>query len=412
MQIKISHLFIEAVRKTLICLILFILFLEMTDVSYKGTKELNSLFFSGVILYLLIILLIKFLFNRTKLKLINSFVSIITLLCISYYILSKIIFEYHRFYIFYLLAIMILAILSFKQEDNSIIAIRDKYILSFLLLITLLWSIKNFAQAIKIYFPLYLIMCLLSFIHEKIFKEYNDATANIINEKRNKEVFNLSLVFLSSVIIIFFTTDFYNNVFFYMKSFFSRALYFILKPISKIVNLFYKYVLYKAVNWGGDPGELINPVSVIIIWIVVGWCILLFIYSIILKKNIKLRKEYFGIWDSIRDRFISCMEKLGGSAIGEGKRDAINNLHQIRKIYIDLVKILNKKGIDYDKSYTPNEYEEIIKNTELKDTDISEIIKIYNEVRYGNKNVSKEDIWRAYKIKNNMKKSPVHSSCK
>lgn len=412
MQIKISHLFIEATRKTLLCLILFILFLEMTEVAYKGTKELNSLFFGGIILYLLIIFLIKGLFNRTKLKLINSFISIITLLGIIYYIISRITLQYHRFYIFYLIAIMILAILSFKQEDKSIITIRDKYILSFLLLITLLWSIKNFAQGIKIYFPLYLIMCLLSFIHEKIFKEYSDTTANIINEKRNKEVLNRSLVFISCVIIIFFTTDFYNNVFFYMKNFFSRASYFILKPISKILTLFYKYVLYKAVNWGGDAGELVNPIGVVFIWIIVGWCILLFIYSVILKKNVKLRKEYLGMWDSIRDSFITCMEKLSVSTIDKEKRERVRNLNQIRRIYIDLVKILSKKGIDYDNTYTPNEYKEVIKNTELKDTDVSEIIEMYNEVRYGDKSISKEDIARAYRIKKNMKKNLVHSSCK
>lgn len=167
------------------------------------------------------------------------------------------------------------------------------------------------------------------------------------------------------------------------------------KGVKELTEEIKDYIPKQVEQFSADHGTLIITIVIIILLVVIG-------YIIYRSINSKQTKKQGGLLDEEKD-FMFSLKDLKDSFrnITDKIQDSLNNkkLHEIRRVYIQCILKLNEKGIKYKKCYTPNEYKDIIMkgSSESKGFDI--ITKFYNDIRYGNKEVTEEQINTAKKIK-------------
>lgn len=431
---NLTCLLVRSVTETLKCLNVLILFLAILGLNYSGKESFRLIGVSGVVLYVLTTATIKFINKNNKDKNIKFFISIVLDFIISFAIIKNVPWDYKPYCVLYFLGIILFASLHYGNNIEDVNGFIKKYAYSTLFFLTfvLLMQGQEYFQVTKIYFPLYMIMSILYIMQVNILEEYNDVSANLINEDRNIRRFSIVSIFITVMSVCIFTTDFFKKIYYFVSHIIETLVYIIYQPVSWLMIWFYQKFLINATEQhkkfiesrASDENkkklleeslkqELLkkeaiyeNKVAVIIIKVfIIAMFIGLvcFLIYIIYKEVMKIKIKHIQL-DTLDGEERSFVFKKDKSGKTKGKRNIgdLKDLHVIRRIYIEVIKILKSKGIEYKSAYTPNEYGSVIQNTDFKSKNVDELVNIYNNLRYGNKTISKEDVNKAYKIKDNL----------
>lgn len=401
-------LLVKSTSETLKCLMFFILFIAASEVEYTGKHDIMLIELSGIMFYLLVTASMKFINRNVERKKVVFFALTSISFIFSLIFIKNLKFEYIILSSFYLFAVMVYAVIHYNYDLDELDIFARKYMVSTLICITNMICLQSskFIEVVKFYFPIYMIVSILYIIQLNILRQYTDSSANAIDEDKNISMFNIISVITVGVSILIFTTGYLKKMWDFLIFITPKLIYIVLKQVSIIIawiyeNIFYKLYVYRFMKKLCESNEVVDTVMLCCSTILFTSFIIVSIYFMLkfrYKTKNKTRKVNF--IEMIKSILLFTSDNPGEHI--KLKMKKIKNLHIIRKLYIDTVKILDRKGIEYNNLYTPNEFNEVIENSEFKDKNISHIVRLYNELRYGNKDISKEDIVFAHKVKKNL----------
>lgn len=295
------------------------------------------------------------------------------------------------------------------------------------------------------YFPVYLIVSVLTLFRLVFLDAYDNRFKNTINSEKNIFRVNVfSIVSISVVIVLILTNYFGTGVggvnFIYNVvnqiidliliglSYIVAGIDMVLMKVigTNLLNIFMTILnfIVRFIDFVTRFGEDANPekvkvtdkmvenianigknVALILIFLVI-------IFVIISKlRNVLNKKQRRITLDGEQKDFILKDELLNGSIISlfKGMRNNLSNMFSkekisntlpiIRKIYIKVLKATAKKGHVFKKHYTPNEYlQKEIKGSSLDEIGFDQLTRYYNEVRYGKKKLNDKNIEEAQLI--------------
>lgn len=295
-------------------------------------------------------------------------------------------------------------------------------------------------------FVIYVGSSLSYFAALNIERAYNKRNSNTLNKVNNIRIINLISNFLILLFLIFSTTGvfgfwkklFSTATFRLIGTIFTKAIEILLYPIifliSKIGELIFKngdFSILERLNSGKTPSEiekmaeepLTSKSQVILekVFLFVKCTIIALVVYIIIRYIVKavnsMRSLKIDDEDEEEREFITSPKDIAGrmkEAVKELMYNLTNlfsrpddkflGLHKIRRIYIDIILILNEEGYEFKKFYTPNEYLFTLKKTKFKDSGVDELTRIYNDLRYGLKEPADEEINKCIEVKNNIYK--------
>lgn len=406
---RLIALLVKSISETLKCLMFFLLFIAASEVEYIGKHEIMLIEVSGIVFYLLVIASMKFINKNIERKKVFFFVLTSISFILSLIFIKNLKFEYILLSSFYLVAVMIYAVIHYNYDLNELDMFVKKYVVSTFICTTYIICLQTskFMEAIKFYFPIYMVVSILYIIQLNILSQYMDSSANAIDKDKNISRFNIISVVTVIVSILIFTTGYLKKMWDFFIFITPKLMYILLKDVGMIMARIYENIVsrlhvYKFMKKLCESNEIVDNIIFYFSTILFMSFLMVIIYFIITfryKTKNKIRKVNF--WEMVKSILAFTSDNEQREAL-KVKMQKIKNLHVIRKIYIDIVRILDRKGIEYDNSYTPNEFNAVIQKSEFKDKNISHIIRLYNELRYGNKDISKEDIVFAHKIKKNL----------
>lgn len=431
---KIIFLLVRSITETLKCLNFLIAFIMTIGVTYSGKNDFKIIAISGVILYILTTLSIKFFSNNNNKsfkKNIVFFASLAINLSIAFIIINSIFWEYKVYCMIYFFIIILYATIHYNNDVEDMNHFIKMYIYSVIITLFVMFLIQggDYKEVVKIYTLYYLIMSVIYIIQVNLLQEYNYCDGILVNEDKNIRRFNIMSAIITVSTSVLFITDLFKkgyNLFIYVIE---NITYMMMKCLGFIMIFLYEIGIdenkarelarqseektNKNIIKGEKQDELIMEmmnkegysstsitVAKVVIFIIMLIIIGTIIYLVYKKiNNIKINAINMEELDGEERSFVFKKDKNG-----KAKRKKINlkDLHVIRQIYIEVIKTLKRRGIEYKNSYTPNEYNSFIGSTEYKSKDIDKLTNIYNGLRYGNKAISKDDIDIAYKIKENL----------
>lgn len=426
----LTGVFIRGITETTKCFIFFSLCIAIIGLQYSGEGDFHLIAIVGVVLYLIATITIDYLSKKNKGKGIKYILAIIIEILIALLLVKNIPWQYKPYCILYFLFIVFYATIHYDKSfyESRFFLIKYLYSSFVMLCLFLGFTLKSF-PVIKSYLLFYIIMSIIYLMYLNIMDEYRDVSANLINKNKNLKRFNIIAVFITVSSYLIFITDFFKRIFDIAYYLVQNLFYQIIIHVSPIIYwLSNKIVsneakLKELASKGSidENSKLLdemqknqqldasmvydNPTVVIVIKVIllVAFisliCGLMYITYRKFITTYKIEECDIDSLDGEERSFVFKKEKIEKE---RKKKINLKNLHVIRRIYIDVIKTLNGRGIDYKDFYTPNEYNLFIQNTNLKYKNVGELVNVYNRVRYGNKNISKEDIDKAYKIKENL----------
>ncbi len=332
-------------------------------------------------------------------------------------------------------------------EEKDFQSIKKMFIISLLLYLFIIFilGITNgesaTTQKLKAFFPIYVGASLSYFAMINLESVYSKKDSNSLNKRKNIRIVNLIsnsmiLIFLLSTLTGFFgiwEKVFSSKIFKGFGSVFQKVMEVVLYPIVILTTKLAEFIFRKAdlsrleqLN-SGKASEEIEKVAeealssrsqfiIEIIFTIAKWGIIIFIVYIILFYVIKAinnkvlsrieeddeeEKEFILSSKDIARRMKKSFKKLFSNAFrlfSESNGDTLN-FHIIRKIYIDTILTLKKKGYEFKNHQTPNEYLASLEQSKYINTGISELTKVYNDYRYGRKEPTIEEIEECTRIR-------------
>lgn len=430
---RVCCLIIRGVTETLKCLNFLILFLAITCFAYSGKTAFDLIAISGFTLYILTTISIKFINKNSTKKNLIFFISMVLSFIISFAIIKHVPRSYKPFSLLYFLATVLFASFHYNNAIDDLDAFIKRYAISTLILTVNVFFMQSssYFKVIKPYFYLYIIMSIIYIAQVNVLEKYGSLSVNIINENKNIIRFNAMTITVTIISILTLTTNVFKRIYHFASYIIETLLYIFLKPLSWLMiwlhdswlsknskNILEKLKKYEdnkniqknmeelqeeiKVNANNYDNTTLLFITKLIISIIFIAIVCIIIYAIY-KKVMAIQNQAINldVLDGEQRRFV--FKKAKSEKVKEIKsKETIKDLHIIRRIYIDVIEILKSKGISYKNSYTPNEYNSVIENTEFKSKDVGHLINLYNKLRYGNKPISKEDISMASKIKENL----------
>lgn len=413
-----------------------------------GEFEINNIYYCS-----LIIILLSYILSNIILKKSNKESKMNILLLILGIIINAImltfLFYYHSIDLKIFIFIFIYFLLIWLKGIHIVIANDDletyisKFIISIIIImfIGLILSL-NYFDWIKTnllnYLLSYFFISLILIARINLYSAYSGNIKNTINKKKNILIFSVLTNFIIVITSLFsFQFKVYlENIFKYILKLLYDLLYSVAiildnkfhSIVKRLMNKFFE-ILYAILNkfakkdfetetfeiFEVDNTYTYNPfienTIIILKWVIPFLIIVFLLYNIykITKKTLKNKinddgedeiKNFVLTKEDILNNLKNPFNKLSKNISKLFNKD--KSLHIIRQIYIDIIIILNKKGYELKKSFTPNEYIETIEETTYKKELIS-LTKYYNIIRYSNKKITNEEIANAIKIKNEIK---------
>lgn len=418
------------------------LFIVLADGIKKiSIKEFDNIFLYCVIMYIIVNIFSKSVckYNLNKyIKLIISSVIIGTSIVIPIVLINR---AWDMYTFILSITFLIIAVKSILYADNGL----DKdaelnnfiYSLVGLLIVFIFINIfkdivsSNYIICFRKYLGIYFIIGFSSLARLNLVEQYEQNNQISINKDKNIVRVNIISLIIIGVSVMAVSSQYLKKSLIFV---FTKLVYFFVNVFGWIFNLLFSDKFqkikeiepkYKIVSEEegfiaaagrifGDLKEEIKdyvPREVreitatgvkIGIFILVIAIIIISGYVIYKKLNRKTKiekdfileeeKDFIFSLDDIKDSFRNIADKL---------QDVLKDkkLHPIREIYIGCVSKLNDKGIKYRKSYTPNEYSDVIKKESLQENGFDTITAFYNNMRYGNKEITEEQIAMAKEIK-------------
>lgn len=426
----LTGVFIRGITETTKCFIFFSLCIAIIGLQYSGEGDFHLIAIVGVVLYLIATITIDYLSKKNKGKGIKYILAIIIEILIALLLVKNIPWQYKPYCILYFLFIVFYATIHYDKSfyESRFFLIKYLYSSFVMLCLFLGFTLKSF-PVIKSYLLFYIIMSIIYLMYLNIMDEYRDVSANLINKNKNLKRFNIIAVFITVSSYLIFITDFFKRIFdiaFYLVQTLFYQIIIHVSPIiywlsNKIVSNEAKLKELASKGSIDENSKLLdemqknqqldasmvydNPTVVIVIKVILLVAFISLICGLMYityRKFITTYKIEECDIDSLDGEERSFVFKKDKVEKEKKKKSNLKNLHVIRRIYIDVIKTLKGRGIDYKDFYTPNEYNLFIQSTNLKYKNVGELVNVYNRVRYGNKNISKEDIDKAYKIKENL----------
>lgn len=409
-------------------------------VPFFGDFEINNIFYCSFIIILLSYLLSNIILKKSnrdsKLDILLIILGIIINAMIVIYLFDNFSIDLKLCIFIYFLLIWIQGIQMVTNSYN-IEKYFSKFMISLLIMIFFFpilvgkinWEKTNFQNYLYSYF--YISLILIARVN--ISSAYSGNRKKTVNKKKNTRKFNVITTFLIVTISLF---SFNSKVFFkqilnYISKFLNYLIYLFTTLILNITDFLAKIFIKNPPNFknkenkfGGDifigdsnitdfnysfvnfVDNILKKLKWIILFLVTIFSIY-YIYKMIKKKYRNKIDEEYEIKDfvltkkDILNNFKKPFNKLSKNISKLFNKD--KSLHIIRQIYIDIINILNKKGYEFEKSFTPNEYIKTIQENAYKVKLIS-LTKYYNIIRYSNKKITEGEIANALKIKNEIKK--------
>lgn len=431
---KIIFLLVRSITETLKCLNFLIAFIIVIGVTYSGKNDFKIIAISGVILYILTTFSIKFISNKDNKsfkKNISFFVSLAINLSTAFIIINSIFWEYKVYCIVYFFIIILYATIHYNNAVEDMNHFIKMYMYSVILTLFVLFYTQGgeYKEVVKIYTLYYLIMSVIYIVQVNLLQEYNYCNGILVNEDKNIRRFNIMSAIVTTGTSVLFVTDLFKKVYNLFGYVIENITYLIMRALGTIMIFLYEIGIdenkvreiarrqeengNKNPIKGDKQDELImemlkkegyNSTSITVAKVVIFIILLIIIGTItylVYKKinNIKINAINREELDGEERSFVFKKDKNGKV---KRKKTNLKDLHVIRQVYIEVIKTLKGRGIEYKTTYTPNEYNSFIENTEYKSKDIDKLTNIYNGLRYGNKAISKDDIDIAYKIKENL----------
>lgn len=423
---------VRGVTETIKCLNFLIIAMYISGLEYSGKRHFQLIAVVGVALYISITITIHYLNKNNKGKGIKYVIAIIAETVLVILILKSIPWQYKPYCAIYFLAIIFYATIhydkSFYEEDTFL----KKYVVSSLIMLEyfIMLSGLKYVEVVKLYFPFYIIMSVIYIIQLNIMEQYRDISANLVNENKNIKRFNIIAIFITVSSCLIFITDFFKEIFDVAYWLVQKLLYEFFMLCGPIIYMISKAIVFPLIGRNrmvedaskqDDKKKLLeesmkieevkknlvynNPTASIVIKV-----ILIVMFAILICTVIYIIYRKFMISGMLKDCSIDSLDGEERSFVFKKEKmqkenkskENLKELHVIRLIYIDVIKNLKTRGVEYKNYYTPNEYNSLIENTRFKSKNIGELINIYNSLRYGDKNISEEDINKAYKIKEDL----------
>lgn len=299
-------------------------------------------------------------------------------------------------------------------------------------------------EIINIYFPLYVLVGLMYMNIVNLNSVYGKNYTNAINKDTNISRFNIIsatiVIILMGLILTRFLGLWESNFFLdslrSLRDGFAEVLVIVSYPLGRVIFAF----LIRFRRWaqqlnGGDNSQEENlgeesdefideefmeqefvmdeGVSTILtytLWIVLAAIALYTIYKLYkhLKKGFEDEKD--GSGNEEREFILSLSDILDGfkkpfTNLFKGMKKSLNNnyfneLHEVRKTYILMVKELINLGFNREDFHTPNEYLSSVERQGYDKSELRLLTKLYNKVRYGNKELSDVEIANIHEIRN------------
>ncbi|MTI47411.1 MAG: DUF4129 domain-containing protein [Firmicutes bacterium] len=446
---NISGFLLKAVSETLRYVLIAITALTLIFSNYIDTINVNAIFMIGIANYGISYLLSSYAANRSyegsRLRFIIPILALTSCL-ISVFYLQELKTS--------ILKISILIVYAFiwkrgmdSRIDNDYIYTMKRVMLTSVVLVALLsllitvipafdWYLKVF----KTYVPIYLIITLLYMARVSILNAYSKYHTNTVDKEKNINRFNIISTVVVALCLLFGIGD-YSPVVSKVFNWVERVIEIILYPIGALgakitmwLSPLFKHALSDEIKGEGiseqAQQELSNAMAdiqpdkyshiVLQVIEVAKWIIFVLIFSIIAYMLYKNFKELFY---SSRSKNLEAEEKNFVKPSGDMLkriRNTFNNLgnifnkdsynldglHAIRKIYIQAIRKLKSKGYNYENSHTPNEFlANVSKREDYNEEDFDVLTEYYNEVRYGKKELDKDKVEKAIKIKDQINRA-------
>lgn len=413
-----------------------------------GEFETNNIIYCSFI-----IILLSYVLSNIILRKSNKESKLHRLLIIAGIIINAIIliflFDYLSIYLkisifTYFLLIWLQGIkIAINNNNNNTESYILKFIISIVIIICLgsivcLTNIDFIKTFLQNHLFSYFFIALILIARISLYSAYSGNRKITINKKKNTLIFSIITNFLIVTISLF---SFYSKS--YLKSIFKYLSRLLLNLIQLFITLLYNIWNFLVEMFIKEPQNLenervkneslisnlmeiikdwestgnpffiniLNILKRVLIFLIISLIIIFLLYNIYkISRHIFKNKTNDGEEDEIKDFVLSKKDILNNlknpfNKLSKNISKLFNkdkSLHIIRQIYIDIIIMFYKKGYEFKKSFTPNEYIETIEKNAYKE--LISLTKYYNIIRYSNKNITDEEISNAIKIKNEIKK--------
>lgn len=424
------------------CVFIMLLLMIMDGVKYITPKQIDNIFLYSLMIYIAIHLLLGKLSNHNLNKATKMLISAV-IIGVSIIIPIAFINSKWDMYTFILsinfLAVSLKSVISAGrgvEKDREVnMFLYSIGIFIFIFIIMFLFSTiidPIYLVCTKKYLGLYFITGLMSLARLNLVEEYEQSNSISINKDKNIVRVNIisfviivvSVISVSLEYVKRFANYLLEKILYLVVKIFGaifqkvagknfdvikgkvqesakpvnrprQELYLGEKGVKELAEEIKDYIPKQVKQFSAEHGTLIISIVAIILIIVIGYIIYRCINSKQTKKEgilLDEEKDFMFSLNDLKDSFRNIADKI---------QESLNNkkLHQIRRIYIQCVLKINEKGIKYKNFYTPNEYKDLIIKGTSESRGFDTITKFYNDIRYGNKEVTEEQINTAKKIK-------------
>ncbi len=451
----ISGFLLRTISIVLRYILLPFTFAVLTFQRFISGLSINSIFVLGLINYCLSFF-ISFAFSKLpnkhlKLRYIMFFLSIIVSFFTSFFFIDnqEILIRLISFIVYFFL---------WKKgienyiDDEDIETINNSIVISIILFLVtgslvffFRFSLWYFSE-IKLYLIFYFIITFLYLARTSIIDAYNKKMARTVNKKTNIFIFNcistINVTFFSLAVLSNFfglgNLAFFNSIGNAFYNFIGKLLMKLLYPVISIfaklseaikesfnINILKSFQNMKEntedisqiMDFKDQYNETIGDLIINFTkWfvLIVGFIVIAYLIFINIKRLYSRtkevdtadgeEKEFILTAEDIKKGFRKKLNELFSKLSSEAKKNYNNEtkLPIIRRIYLDVITMLSKKGYEYKKYYTPNEYADLFDGNELHSSELGTLTNYYNKVRYGNKKLDEKEIDEASSIKNKL----------
>lgn len=334
--------------------------------------------------------------------------------------------------------------------DDDYKTAKNRFALNIIVLLSLTminFFMQNFVFIYKItevYLPIYFIIQILYFARSSLLNAYRGKNINTINMTRNVRIFNIISSLITLTILLLIMTNFFGAGDFKIVS---GAMSFILKVIEKVLRIvFYPVLLLlskvaqlvskkldkysdlfeKTLSSFGDrldsrhdelffiENPIVNLIFVFIKWTIFAVLVFFILFFIFRKMKDISPYKVDEIEEGEEKDFVLTIKNVKHilnkrvknliSKIVNRKTNDLGSLHIIRRLYIEVILKLNKKGYRFERCDTPNEYLSNIDDNRYVNAGLNKLTQYYNEVRYGRKEIKSSSIAECVNIKANIDK--------
>lgn len=330
--------------------------------------------------------------------------------------------------------------MNFLINEEDLVMYRNKFILSLIIILILtlitfgLGASDWYFNILSKYLISYIAISIIFLARTSLIEAYNKKYSNSINKNRNILVFTVLSTAIVLLIVLLTSTDFFGLgevwVVDYISNLIVNLLSIIIYPIilllSNIVIKFREYILTKnpvTISPKGDLAimqqfyteEYKDSIAIKAIEIL-KWVIILVLFALILYYIYKAFKElYFEVQDEEKEwedrEFILSVNDIKKGVKNQmvnliskikrvfKKTNGFNELPIIRRVYLETILKLSKRGFIFKNYFTPNEYLSQITDKKYIDAGLDILTDYYNEARYSNNKITKSKNEQALGIK-------------